>query len=116
MHHPGHFGLISGRRPSRGHVLYAEITPASPLLYWVGFTRRGWRRFVPFANGRSWLEPHIRWWYEIHSTYLSYPYEDGGSGGAFSLAGCLNKAEDALEMLEEKFMADIREVEDEDNS
>jgi hypothetical protein len=103
----GHFGLIVGQHPYKGHVLYAEIVPAPPLLFWVGFSRKGWRRFVPFATGRTWKEPHIRWWYEIHSTNYSYEYQAGGSGGATTLGGCISRADDAINGLEDMFMRDV---------
>lgn len=103
----GHYGLIVGQHPYKGHVLYAEIVPAPPLLVWAGFGRKGWRKFVPFTTGRVWYQPHIRWWYEIHSTQFSYAYRPNGSGGGRTLRDCIFNAEDAIQELEDEFILDV---------
>lgn len=61
-----------------GEMFYAEIEPATPLIRYVGFKRSGWRYIWPFATGRTWKEPHIRWWYEVFSDHGHHIDFDGG--------------------------------------
>lgn len=64
-------------------TIFAEVTPSSGL----------------------WLKPNVkRWWFEIHGTddkigAIGYQYEKGGSGGAYSLRACLNKASVAVDKM-----------------
>ncbi len=75
------FPLILSDQISWGHY-YAEIEPAmSRWLPWPGRTSR--------------------WWFEINDAdggaVITLAYEDGGSGGGFTLAACIRKATAALD-------------------
>lgn len=97
-----HYGLmVSPMATSRGTVVYAEIEPAPRLLRWIGFHQwSGLRKYIPFHNGRSLREPHIRWWFEIHET-AEFGEECGThwwehDGGAITLRQVIRKANQAV--------------------
>lgn len=69
-----------------GGVIFAEVVSAP---------RWNWR---PLPGRMS------RWWYEIHGTEpdgsgVTFAYEDGGSGGAFTLRRCIERASAASELF-----------------
>lgn len=83
------FGLIVSPMPriENDRLLFAEIVPAGS-------------RWLPLRGRTS------RWWYEVHAqhgpdehgvTGTTYAYVEGGSGGAFTLRGCIAKAMEAVD-------------------
>ncbi len=70
----GHYGIMVGRMTVGDETFFAEVTPAGHILPYVS-----------------------RWWFEVQSDKFTYAYEPGGSGGAFTLAGCISKADDAVQ-------------------
>lgn len=77
-----------------GNTLYAEIEPSAGRWY---------RQFLPNVK---------RWWFEIVEIevkptdelgigYVSHAYENGGSGGAWTLRGCIKKSRLAIEKISE---------------
>lgn len=83
------FGLVMGAGYINGNYLYANIEPSGGGWY---------RQFLPNVK---------RWWFEIHEQMqepdelgvdiTSHAYEKYGSGGAWTLRGCMIKAQLALE-------------------
>lgn len=74
--------------------LYAEIEPSGGRWY---------RQFLPWVK---------RWWFEVHELeqvptdelgigVISHAYVKGGSGGAWTLRGCIVKARLAIEHIAE---------------
>ena len=63
---------------------YAAIEPAES-------------RWLPWPGRTS------RWWFEINRVFpaATLAYEDGGSGGGFTLAACIRGASDALDRFAE---------------
>ncbi len=80
MSNLGHFGLMVGRQTVGDETFFAEVVPSGEI-HW-------WRRFLPWVGN---------WWYEVQSDKLSYAYEEGGSGGAYTLRACIRKADEAVE-------------------
>lgn len=84
------FGLVVSPMPrikKNDRLLYAEVVPAGS-------------RWLPWPGRTS------RWWFEVHAqhapsehgvTGTTYAYVEGGSGGAFTLRGCIAKAMDAVD-------------------
>lgn len=76
-------------------IVYAEVEPAySP-----------WR---PLPGRTS------RWWYEVHAKHpcdehgcdtTTYGYVEGGSGGGFTLAACVRRAQEAVNRFVEEYDA-----------
>jgi hypothetical protein len=113
---------IGHSRTKSGEIIYADLTPATPLLVWRGFqpkhtkvkildlperviTRNLIQRFWPWATGRTWKEAHIRWWFEVHSDFApkteDNPFGVGQhhwqyDGGAMTLRQAIWKAHDAV--------------------
>jgi hypothetical protein len=86
---PVGFGLIVSPMPQieGDHFLFAEVVPAGS-------------RWFPWPGRTS------RWWFEVHAqhapdehgvTGTTYAYTEGGSGGAFTLRGCVSKAMEAVD-------------------
>ena len=101
-----HYGLAVDPEPTNyGTTIFAELVPATPLITWQGFSRPSWRKYWPLGIGRSWREPHIRWWYEIHETgdtTKKFPDNIGThwykhDGGATTLRGALWRAGEAVD-------------------
>lgn len=78
-----------------GNRYYAEIEPSAGAWY------------------RQWLPWVRRWWYEIvqieqepsnerGARYVSHAYTPNGSGGAWTLRGCLIKARRSIESIAEE--------------
>lgn len=84
-------GLVMGGEYNRtGNYFWAEITPSGGKWY---------RQFLPSVK---------RWWFEVNETEvnpsdelgigtITHAYEPYGSGGAWTLRGCMIKAQLALE-------------------
>lgn len=95
-----HYGLMVDPTPTGcGTTVFAEVVPASSLVRWAGFGRTGWRACWPLATGRSWRQPHIRWWYEIHEQLSDgmgvHHYRS--DGGGITLRQTMRKAGDAVQ-------------------
>lgn len=83
--------LVGAEMTSEGRIVYAEIVPATSLL-----------------RGRSWKQPHIRWWFEIHEK--GKPDENGvtgvhwyqNDGGAVTFRSCVNRALDQIQKVVDK--------------
>ena len=82
-----HDGLLVQATLAGDELLYAEVVPAGS-------------RWLPWPGRTS------RWWYEVHSVgepdeheigVSTYAYLPGGSGGGFTLASCVRKAQDAVD-------------------
>ena len=74
--------IVSGQNPTKPEMtrLYAEIVPASGGFF---------RRLLPWVGN---------WWFEVHETNgTSWEYQPYGSGGAYTLRGCVSKAIEAVE-------------------
>lgn len=90
------YGMIVCPLPTNDgkQIVFAEVVPATPLR-------------LNRKHSRSWKEPHIRWWFEIHSTgdkSLEFPDNIGAhwhehDGGATTLMGAVHKAMDAVERV-----------------
>lgn len=88
-----HSGLLVQPTPGlNGETFYAEIEPASS-------------RWLPWPGRTS------RWWYEIHAIgepdehgipTSTLAYLDGGSGGGFTLATCIRRAQEAVGQFAEE--------------
>lgn len=109
MMNESHYGIMVNPRVTDDGktTMYAELYPAPRLIYWHGFGqyRKGWRNYWPLAIGRSWSEPHIRWWYEIIESEDPTKDEIEGAskhwanhdGGAVTLRQALTKASNSVE-------------------
>ena len=89
------YGLIVSPLEVRGRRVYAELVPATPYLQ-LKPRGQSWRYYRPF--GRSWKQPHIRWWFEVFGDdefgqschYIEH------DGGATTLRQAISKATDAV--------------------
>lgn len=109
-----HWGLCVNPEPTMlGEIVYAEVIPSPPL-----FGKRDGRSFWSWIRGgRSWKEPHIRWWYEVHSvnspktednpTGMGYHYIEL-DGGAMTLRQAMYKASRAVS--DKVYELDIEEM------
>lgn len=79
---PRHFGIAVHVEERNGEVFYAEVVPSGYIKWW--------RRFLPWVGN---------WWFEVHSDRDSYALEPGGSGGAYTLSGCVRKASTAVQKI-----------------
>lgn len=97
-----HQGLLVGPQATvKGNTVYAEVEPA-------------YSRWLPWPGRTS------RWWYEVHAVYpeadehginrSTFAYIQPGSGGAFTLASCVRRAQRAIEHFAEEY--DISEQRD----
>jgi hypothetical protein len=87
-------GMLIGNglvvQPTFGHdgeVYYAEVEPAGS-------------RWLPWPGRTS------RWWYEVHELEkdgerATWAYVEGGSGGGFTLAACVRRAQEAVSRFAE---------------
>lgn len=85
---PSFDGLIVQKLPGMdGSVFFASVEPA-------------YSRWLPWPGRTS------RWWYEIRSfgepdehgvAASTWAYMDGGSGGGFTLAACIRRAQRAVD-------------------
>lgn len=81
-------GLIVQPTYSRnGEVFFAEVEPAGS-------------RWLPLRGRTS------RWWYEVHALEedgerATWAYVEGGSGGGFTLAACVRRAQEAVSRFAE---------------
>lgn len=75
--------IVSPRMYGRDEMIFAEVVPS-------GYGK-WWRRWLPWVGN---------WWFEIHSTEATLAYEKGGSGGAYTLSGCIRKAMVAVDKFE----------------
>lgn len=76
------WGLIVSPTPYKKGVMYAEVMPA-------GYGK-WYRQFLPWVG---------RWWFEVNTDTETFAYEKGGSGGAYTLSGCVRQAMDAVDEL-----------------
>lgn len=79
------WGLVVSPTPYKKGVMYAEVVPS-------GYGK-WWRRMWPGVGN---------WWFEVHTDTATWAYEKGGSGGAYTLSGCIRKAMDAVDELSNK--------------
>lgn len=101
---PRAYGMVVGVRNAMtkdGELMFAEIMPATPL------------NLIHPARGRSWKEPHIRWWFEV--CYLPkridknlktrvWVHHSELDGGAMTFKKCVEKAMDALSQIEDELI------------
>lgn len=92
-------GILANNLQLRnGNVLYAEIEPSAGRWY---------RQFLPSVK---------RWWFEISEIevtptdelgigVITHAYGKHGSGGAWTLRGCIIKARLAMEAVEDELDA-----------
>jgi hypothetical protein len=116
---------IGHEKTKQGEVIYAELMPATPLLIWYGFTRKGWCKFWPWASGRTWKEPLTFWWYEILSESSPVtpdnPFGAGThhyhrDGGAMTLRQAIWKAHEAVSDAVIDVEADAKSAKPADNT
>lgn len=75
-------GIVVSPTPYKDGFIWAEIVPSGYAKWY--------RRFLPWVGN---------WWYEIHTDTKTFGYKRGGSGGAYTLFNCVNKAMEAVEEL-----------------
>lgn len=78
------WGIKVHPTPYKKGVMYAEVIPSGASWY---------RQFLPWVG---------RWWFEVHTNTETWAYEKGGSGGSYTLRGCMRKAMEAVELLSER--------------
>lgn len=75
--------IVSPRMYGRNEMIFAEVVPSGYIKWW--------RRWLPWVGN---------WWFEIHTTDATLAYQTGGSGGAYTLSGCIRKAMVAIDEFE----------------
>lgn len=78
-------GLIVNPVPyGKDDLIYAEVVPSGYGSWW--------RRFLPWVGN---------WWFEVHlASGATLAYTKGGSGGGYTLSGCIRKAMEAIDKFE----------------
>lgn len=95
------WGVVVSPGQVKGRNCYAELVPATPYIIPKPKGQK-WRYYRVF--GRSWKEPHIRWWFEVfgddkHGQSCHYTEHDGG---ALTFRGAVAKAMEAVSRVAEE--------------
>lgn len=78
-----------------GTRFWAEIMPATPLL--IIPKPKGQAIKYWLKAGRSWREPHIRWWVEVMSDLDGGTHHINQDTGATTFRGALWQAQNAVD-------------------